>query len=49
LLKIIVGGELMLSETGIALDLPLDKTTVYSKFSCNDCYRVQMHKDQTDR
>ena len=36
-------------EKEIALDLPLDERRVHAKFGCTGSYRVQMHKEQTDK
>jgi hypothetical protein len=44
-----LGEEPMHSEKEIALDLLLDKRRVHAKFGCTGSYRVQMHKEQTDK
>ncbi len=43
----ILGGEPMLSEKEIVLDLLLDERRVHAKFGCIGSYRAQMHEEQT--
>jgi hypothetical protein len=41
--------EVRISDRKVALDLPLNERGGYAKFSCTGSYRVQMHKEQTNK